>query len=129
MPGETFSDNCRLFRKLSWRDFSQAAMIRALGGNVGQSKHSQVQAQTATAILSGKRFITDVQLEEAYGVPVKTLRNWRVLGRGPFYRKFGKGVRYDVNLLEDWIKSLPAGGEGIPSSSQGRSQASQETNP
>ncbi len=45
----------------------------------------------------------------------KTLQNWRGLGRGPIYRKFGKAVRYDVADLEAWIKGLPTGGAGVPS--------------
>jgi hypothetical protein len=64
--------------------------------------------------LSPKRFISDLEIERSYGIPRKTLQNWRVLGRGPTYRKFGKSVRYDVRMLEDYLETLPYGGEGIP---------------
>lgn len=82
---------------------------------MGQSIPSQVTAELrgATA-LAGKRFISDLEVELLFGIPRKTLQNWRVLGRGPRYRKFGAGVRYDVRDLESWIDSLPSGGAGIP---------------
>jgi hypothetical protein len=85
---------------------------------MSQPKQSQVTAghQRVTAILAGKRFITDVEIEGAYGIPRKTLQNWRQLGRGPTYRKFGDAARYDVIALEAWIESLPSGGGGIPAS-------------
>jgi hypothetical protein len=70
--------------------------------------------QRATAALTGKRFISDLEIEILYGIPQKTLQNWRVLGRGPTYKKFGRSVRYDVRLLEKYIEDLPSGGAGIP---------------
>jgi hypothetical protein len=97
-----------------------------MGGRVSYTSRVKVTPeQQATSVLNGKRFISDLEVEARYGIPRRTLQNWRVLGRGPVYRKFGKGVRYDVNMLEEWIEALPSGGEGIPSSSlKGRSQAS-----
>jgi predicted DNA-binding transcriptional regulator AlpA len=70
----------------------------------------------ATAVPAGKRFLSDIEFEFAYGVPRKTLQNMRVLGRGPAFRKFGSSVRYDVADIEAWIESLPRGGAGVPSS-------------
>jgi hypothetical protein len=72
--------------------------------------------QQVTTVPTGKRFISDLEVEAHYGIPRKTLQNWRVLGRGPLYRKFGKGVRYDVRSIESWIESLPCGGAGVPAS-------------
>ena len=65
---------------------------------------------------SRKRFLSDVEIETGYGISRKTLRNWRLLGKGPTWRKFGRGVKYDVHQLELWIDSLPTGGAGVPSS-------------
>ena len=70
----------------------------------------------ATAILSGKEFLSDAGVDAVYGIPRKTLQNWRVLGRGPKFRKFGSGVRYQIADVEAWIASLPTGGDGVPSS-------------
>lgn len=84
---------------------------------MNKSNSSQVNLeQRATAVIAGKRFITDVEVEERYGISRKTLQNWRVLGRGPEFRKFGDAVRYDVRALESWIESLPRGGAGVPTS-------------
>jgi hypothetical protein len=93
-------------------------MIQASEGDVRQTTKPQgTEDQRATEILlAGKRFVTDFEIEAAYGIPRKTLQNMRVLGRGPAFRKFGSAVRYDVRSLELWIESLPSGGAGIPSS-------------
>jgi predicted DNA-binding transcriptional regulator AlpA len=69
-----------------------------------------------------KRFLSDVEIEASYGIARKTLQNWRVLGRGPIYRKFGDAVRYDVAELEAWIQALPTGGAGVPSCDVARPQ-------
>jgi hypothetical protein len=90
---------------------------RGTEGIVNKSNSSQgILEQRASAVIAGKRFITDTEIEERYGIPRKTLQNWRVLGRGPEYRKFGDAVRYDVRALEAWIESLPSGGAGVPAS-------------
>jgi len=36
------------------------------------------------------------------GVSLQTLRNWRHLGRGPRYCKYGRAVRYLLADLLDW---------------------------
>ena len=35
----------------------------------------------------------------------RTLRNWRVRGGGPPYRKFGHYVRYELHELDRWAES------------------------
>jgi hypothetical protein len=85
---------------------------------MGQRNPSQVTAeQRATAILAGKQFVTDIVIEGLYGIPRKTLQNWRVLGRGPRFRKFGSGVRYKIADVEAYFDALPCGGDGgLPTS-------------
>ena len=73
----------------------------------------------APAIAPSKRFICEAEVASIYGIPVKTLQNWRVFGRGPIYRKFGNSVRYDIADLETWIQGLPTGGGGTPSCAVG----------
>jgi hypothetical protein len=72
-----------------------------------------------TAPVPAKRFFSDVEIEASFGIPRKTLQNWRILGRGPIYRKFGNSVRYDVADLEAWVQGLPTGGAGVPSCAVG----------
>jgi len=72
-----------------------------------------------TATTPTRRFLNEVELEACFGIPRKTLQNWRLLGRGPVYRKFGNSVRYDVTDVESWIQSLPTDGAGVPSCAVG----------
>jgi hypothetical protein len=60
-----------------------------------------------------KRFVSDVEIEATFGINRRTLQNWRVLGRGPAYRKFGSAVRYDLPDIEAWIETCPTGGAGV----------------
>jgi hypothetical protein len=48
------------------------------------------------------------------GLPVKRLRKHRVLGLPPEYRKIGATVRYELSALEEFVSSLPTGGNGVP---------------
>jgi len=50
------------------------------------------------------------------GVSDKTLRGWRVLGKGPPYRKFHNAVRYSFDDLQAWATSTPQGGNGVTAS-------------
>jgi hypothetical protein len=86
-------------------------------GKMSQSYVRLGSAEHSPAVVSTtKRFLSDLEIEASYGIPRKTLQNWRVLGRGPIYKKFGKSVRYDVRSLEAFLDSLPSGGAGIPAS-------------
>lgn len=59
-----------------------------------------------------KLFLNEKQVEGRIGVPIKTLQTWRLLGRGPKWRKLGRAIRYGVDDLEDWIDAQPSGGGG-----------------
>jgi predicted DNA-binding transcriptional regulator AlpA len=45
------------------------------------------------------------------GMKEKTLANWRLMGRGPQYRKVGGTVRYAWDDVFAWLESRPTGGE------------------
>jgi len=45
------------------------------------------------------------QLAEEIKVPVRTLGQWRYLGRGPAYFHVGNGVRYRRSDVTAWIES------------------------
>jgi hypothetical protein len=47
-------------------------------------------------------FVDELVIERVLGVPVKTLRNWRVSGRGPPFCKFGASVRYHLATARTW---------------------------
>jgi hypothetical protein len=49
-------------------------------------------------------YLNEMQLAERWGLSVKTVRKWRLVGGGPRYRKFGTAVRYaviDVEAFEE----------------------------
>ncbi len=63
-----------------------------------------------------KRYLSDRELAERYGLNVRTLQNWRTFGKGPKFRKFGRSTKYAVSDIETWLESLPCGGDGVPAS-------------
>lgn len=50
---------------------------------------------------SDEELLTPAEVAEEWGVPEKTLRNWRHIGRGPAYvRVSGKHIRYRRSDLQ-----------------------------
>jgi hypothetical protein len=74
---------------------SSAALPAAVGGSTDES---QVSEQATP------QFVNELVIERVLGVPVKTLRNWRVSGRGPPFSKFGASVRYELAIAIRWAR-------------------------
>jgi hypothetical protein len=74
---------------------SGAALLAAVGGSADES---QVSEQATP------QFVNEHVIEQVLGVPVKTLRNWRVSGRGPPFSKFGASVRYELATAVQWAR-------------------------
>jgi hypothetical protein len=74
---------------------SSAALLVVPGGNADDSQ----VAEQATP-----QFVNELVIERVLGVPVKTLRNWRVSGRGPPFSKFGASVRYEIATAIRWAR-------------------------
>jgi hypothetical protein len=53
---------------------------------------------------STPQFVDEHVIERVLGVPVRTLRNWRVSGRGPPFSKFGASVRYELEPTIGWAR-------------------------
>ena len=47
----------------------------------------------------------DREVAERLGCKVSTLRKWRLLGKGPTYRKLGRMVRYGEADLHAYLES------------------------
>ncbi len=64
-----------------------------------------------------QRFLNEFEVAELLGLSAKTLRRWRLFGRGPKFRRFGGAqrgaVRYDIADIESWVAKSPAGGDGV----------------
>lgn len=56
------------------------------------------------------RFMDERQLAAMTGLKAKTLRRWRVFGRGPRFHKLGGAVRYEIRDVEAWLAACPVGG-------------------
>lgn len=50
------------------------------------------------------------EVAQFYGVPVKTLYQWRYEGRGPEAVKIGRHLRYRWSDVEGWLKDQRDGG-------------------
>jgi hypothetical protein len=74
---------------------SGAALPVVAGGEGDEAQ----DAEHATA-----QFVNELVIERVLGVPVKTLRNWRVSGRGPPFNKFGASVRYELATAIRWAR-------------------------
>jgi predicted DNA-binding transcriptional regulator AlpA len=50
-------------------------------------------------------YLNDVEAAQVLNLSEKTLRTWRMKGKGPAYRKFENAVRYGRADLEKWAAS------------------------
>lgn len=51
------------------------------------------------------KYLTPMEVEAMYGVPVGTLAQWRVKGIGPDYFKLGEAVRYSVADMDAFFEA------------------------
>jgi predicted DNA-binding transcriptional regulator AlpA len=61
-----------------------------------------------------KRFGSEAEIEQLYGIPRATLQRWRFFGKGPKWVKFGRSVRYAFADFDAWIAAQPSGGGQRP---------------
>lgn len=47
-------------------------------------------------------YVDEFAVAERWSISVRTLRKWRLIGKGPKLRKFGSAVRYDLADLEEY---------------------------
>jgi hypothetical protein len=68
--------------------------------------------ESPTVLENGlERHLNEFEVENVTGTPVSTLRYWRVIHKGPPYRRIGRRVVYPEKLLKSWIEALPMGGQ------------------
>jgi len=54
------------------------------------------------------RLVDEQFVSEITGVKVRTLRKWRLQGRGPKVKRLeGRLVRYSLLDLQDWLRGQP----------------------
>lgn len=62
-------------------------------------------ANAGIVFLSPKRAAVILDLKES------TLERWRVIGRGPRYRKLNGAVRYSITDIQHWVNQCQSGGQ------------------
>jgi hypothetical protein len=72
--------------------------------NQGRSASSAIDVRHES-ICDEEHLITECEAAELLVIAVKTLRNWRFLGRGPPHLKVGRLVRYRLSDLKAWLKT------------------------
>jgi predicted DNA-binding transcriptional regulator AlpA len=63
-------------------------------------------------ITTQTEYLTESGVASLSGLSIATLRKWRLLGKGPRFRKLGRAVRYSTTDLGEWLETRPTGGEG-----------------
>jgi phage terminase Nu1 subunit (DNA packaging protein) len=66
------------------------------------------------------RLVDERVVSEIAGIKIRTLRKWRLQGRGPTVRRIeGRLVRYSLREVEDWLRGQPRlKPEGTPHQAQ-----------
>ena len=75
---------------------SSAALPAVAGGSVDASQEDVARA--------APQFVNEHVISRVLGIPVKTLRNLRVNGRGPPFCKFNASVRYELASTIRWAR-------------------------
>ena len=52
---------------------------------------------TAPSETDNRRYLTQQELADRWGLSPKTLARWRCIGRGPFFAKLSKKVAYPLD--------------------------------
>ncbi len=51
----------------------------------------------------GGEFLRTEQVSARFGIPIRTLEDWRRRGRGPRYIRAGRSILYRVRDVEAWL--------------------------
>ncbi|MGD1096790.1 MAG: DNA-binding protein [Bryobacteraceae bacterium] len=65
--------------------------------------------RAASIVQQRRRYASDIEIANTYGVSVLTLRKWRLFGRGPTFYKLGRAVRYDIDEVEQFVRATARG--------------------
>jgi predicted DNA-binding transcriptional regulator AlpA len=70
--------------------------------------------------LAEDRLVDEATVSAITGIKIRTLRKWRLQGRGPKVRRIeGRLVRYSLQDVGDWMRSQPALSNGNQSAALG----------
>ena len=59
-------------------------------------------------LIDEERLLDEAAVSEITGIKIRTLRKWRLQGRGPGVRRVeGRLVRYSLRDVQDWMRGQP----------------------
>jgi predicted DNA-binding transcriptional regulator AlpA len=81
---------------------TQKAVSAGRGASEGTPANQSAADSSRTLSLSAPPLFTEREVATLLAVSVKTLRNWRLNGQGPPFRKLSRIVRYAAGDLQAW---------------------------
>ena len=78
------------------------------------SSHDDTPPPTPTGAWGLEPLMDVTELAAYLGLPVSTVYDWRVHGKGPVAYRFGKHLKFAVSDVRDWIAEQrePSSGSG-----------------
>ena len=72
--------------------------------------------ETTTATVSMEPLMDVAELANYLGIPVSTVYDWRVHGKGPAAYRFGKHLKFAISDVRSWMAQQrePSGQPGTP---------------
>jgi predicted DNA-binding transcriptional regulator AlpA len=79
-----------------------------------------MQRNKSSPLQFQRRFVSEIELEQVTGISRRTWQKQRLLNRGPRYYKIHSSIRYDLEEVVAWIKTMavPVGNSSGPCSTE-----------
>lgn len=91
------SRNLRISRRESRRIARKCASVFVSPINFRKDKTVTSKTLPTPSASADRRFLSELELANRWGLSPKTLQRWRGLGRGPLFAKFSKKVGYPLD--------------------------------
>lgn len=89
--------NLRISRRPSRRKARKCASVFVSPIHFTKDKTVTLKNHSAPAATAERRFLSELELANRWGLSPKTLQRWRGLGKGPLFAKFSKKVAYPLD--------------------------------
>jgi predicted DNA-binding transcriptional regulator AlpA len=76
-----------------------------------------VKRNTGPSLQLQRRFVSEIELEQFTGISRRTWQKHRLLNHGPRYYKIHGSIRYDLEEVLNWIRTLAVASEQTASDS------------
>lgn len=89
--------NLQISRRESRRTARKCASVFVSPINFRKDKTVTSKTLPTPSASADRRFLSELELANRWGLSPKTLQRWRGLGRGPLFAKFSKKVGYPLD--------------------------------